>query len=114
MTDKDLSIVQGDDYAEADGRALLFTSAGENWPDLATATLALKLQLPDAEAPALTAACTRTLVGNVQNIKCPLTAAQTQALEPGTNAYDYALQATISGRRITLKSGRATVVGGIA
>jgi hypothetical protein len=112
--DKDLSIVQGDDYAAADGRALLFTSAGENWPDLASATLALKFIEPVAETAALSVTATRTVVGSVQHITAPLTAAQTQPLSAGTNVYDYALQATLSGRRITLKTGKVTVVGGIA
>lgn len=112
--DKDLTIVQGDDYAAADSRALLFTSAGENWPDLSAATLALKFIAPGAEAAALNVAGTRTLVAGVQHITVPLTAAQTQPLLPGTNVYDYALQATLGGRRLTLKKGKVTVIGGIA
>jgi hypothetical protein len=111
MIKRDIEIIQGDDYAAADSRALLFTGAGENWPDLAAATFALKIGDVSSEGVLVTASGTRSVVNGLQHITVPLTSAQTNTLAPGVNAYQYDLQATLSGRRLTLAKGLLTVLG---
>lgn len=115
MIKRDIELIQGDDYAAADGRALIFTGAGQSWPDLSTATLEFKAATVDAEdgAVKITATATRSVVEGLQHITVPLTAAQTNALEVGVNATEYALYATLSGRRLTLAAGLITVRGDV-
>jgi hypothetical protein len=111
MITKDLEIVQGDDYAEADNRAFIFTSAGQNWPDLGSATLSFKVSKTNEDGVVFTTTPTHSEVGVVQTISVPVSASNSSLLQQGTHAYEYALQATISGRRLTLASAYITVRG---
>jgi len=113
MIKRDLELVQGDDYAAADSRALLFTGAGENWPDLSTATFSLVVGIPGAEGVVFTASGSRTVVEGLQHITVPLTATDTNKLAEGANANDYALRATLSSRTLTLAAGAITTRGKI-
>lgn len=115
MIKRDFTIIQGDDYAAADNRSLVFSGAGENWPDLSTATFALKartIESDEAVAETLFSTTgTHSLVSGTQYIKVPLTSAHTSECPAGSNSVQYDLQATLSGRRITLAQGYFTVRG---
>ena len=91
-----ISIVRGDDYANADGRAVTFT--GSTWPTLTDGSVAL---IVDIDGTATSYAGTIT---GAQACRIEFTDVQTAALDPGT--YDYDLQATLSGGNvITLVQG---------
>lgn len=102
---RDFELVQGDDYQAADNRALVFTGAGQNWPDLSAATFSLKARASGFTKTLFTETGTRSVVGGVQYITVPLSAINTNLLPSGANAAEYDLQATISGRRLTLATG---------
>lgn len=113
MISRDFDIVQGDDYAVADGRALVFTGAGQNWPDLSAATVELAVSVTNIEGVIFSAAATRSVVAGLQYFTVPLTAAQTTQLPSGTNSCEYALRATLGGRRLTLAAANFNVRGDI-
>ena len=82
-----ISIIRGDDYLSADGRALTF--GGATWPTLTGGTVALIMDIngtPTSYAGVITGA---------QSCYVELTDTQTALLTPG--AYDYDLQATLAG-----------------
>lgn len=105
MLKKDFDLVQNDDYAAADSRALVFTGAGQNWPDLTAATFALYARTSGETDTLFSTTGTRSIVSGVQSISVPLTAAQTAKLPAGANAAQYDLVAVLSTRRITLAQG---------
>lgn len=101
-----LNLVRGDDYANADGRALTFTNTGVAWPSLAGATVTFTVG-----GVAKTCTVTQATAPN-QSLYAELTAANTEALGIGT--YDYDVQATLAGGRIdTLIRGKCTLVGDV-
>ena len=82
-----ISIIRGDDYRNADGRALTFS--GATWPTLTGGAVALIVDVngtPTSYAGVITGA---------QSCYVELTDTQTALLTPG--AYDYDLQATLAG-----------------
>ena len=99
-----INIVRGDDYANADGRALTFT--GATWPTLTSGTVALKVA---------TGATITTYTGTVtgaQACRVELTDTQTAALAAGVYAYD--LEATLAGGSVvTLVQGTLRVAADV-
>lgn len=98
-------LVAGDDYLDADGRALKWTGGG-GWPPLLDATILLTLSRADA---------TLSLPGDVEAatgpnkvVRVALPATHTQFLSIGTHRY--ALVASFAnGRSITLATGNLQV-----
>jgi hypothetical protein len=103
-----LTLVRGDDYKAADGRALQWTNAAGSWPNLTGATIQFTLQ------PHPLAAVTKTGVVDVatgagQKVHVDLLAADTLTARPGEYPYD--LQATLSNAdKVTLAQGRANLL----
>lgn len=97
-----LEIVQGDDYADADGRAISWSSTG--WPDVTGATVnfvGLSTDGSDSFTWSMTAIDSDT-------VRLELTAAQTSA-RSASSLYSYAVQATIGGNKVTLARGQMKV-----
>jgi len=96
-----ITIVRGDDYLNADGRALTFT--GATWPTLTAGTVALIVDTsgtPTSYNGTITAAT---------SCYVELTTTQTTALS-ARRTYDYDLQATLSnGHIVTLVQGTLLV-----
>lgn len=97
-----VSIVQGDDYATADGRALEWVNAAGSWPDLTGATIKFSVGSLTVTGSVVTPS------GANQKVRVELTAVQTGALALGTFRYD--VEATLStGRKVTLVIDACTV-----
>ena len=92
----EVNIVQGDDYLDEDGRALVWTS--DTWPDLSSGTVKLRV----GRAPSLDK--TGTVV-DAEEVSVDLTHAETAALFKGM--YPYKLVLTAGDLDVaTLASGR--------
>lgn len=101
-----ITLVQGDDYHAGDGRALDFSS--ESWPDLASATVALRAQFIDLTF--VQAASVLAPSGPVKTVRVELDAAATSSM-PASSVTPYAIEAVLaSGRRATLARGRLVVL----
>ena len=91
-----ITLIRGDDYLNADNRALTFS--GDSWPTLTSGAVALIVDVngtPTSYAGVITGA---------GECYVELTDTQTAALTPGTYSYD--LQATLSGGSVvTLVQG---------
>lgn len=95
-----VSIVRGDDYLNADNRALTFSS--DDWPTLTGGAVALKVRY---SGQATSYAGTVTGAGACY---VELTDTQTAAMKPGQ--YDYDLEATLAGGSVvTLVQGKLIV-----
>ncbi len=115
MQNGSITIVAGDDYYNADGRALTWTSPPGVWPNLTAATIALVGSL----SPGTTGSGSKTYniagvvsAGGVgtQSVYVEIPKATTAALAIGAMAYDFALIATLSdGHLATLAQGTLTV-----
>jgi hypothetical protein len=109
-----MQIVRGDDYANADGRALTFNISdptGSGLPSLTGATVRLKTGLPNRpNLPNLNVIGTVvTATGTTRTVRFELTSAQTAVLVP--IAYYFDVEATLStGRVITLLQGQCIVL----
>lgn len=108
------SIVQGDDYKAADGRAILWTNPGNPWPNLTGATITFvcgKGAFTKAFGP-WPASSPEPAVPN-QNVQLELPAADTIQLSPSIGVYDsygYSLTAVLQdGATVTLIQGQMTV-----
>jgi hypothetical protein len=110
-----ITLVRGDDYAVEEGRALEVVSS--SWPDL-TAVSEVRLTVrknpkvfpvgSNADPVWLSVtdlAANRQTGTGEQLVVFELSAADTGVLEPATSAGKYDIQATISGRVITLALG---------
>ena len=96
-----ITVIRGDDYLNADGRALAFT--GTNWPVITGGAVALIVRFP-------TVTSYTGVVTGAAACYIELTDTQTALLTPGV--YDYDLQATLAGvggSVITLAQGTFTV-----
>lgn len=98
-------LVRGDDYAAADGRALRFSSPA--WPTLTGSAIKFRTKRRGAGATVLEVSASLTAPAIVD---VALTASQTD-LKPGT--YTYEVEATLSGRKITLALGKLVVKGDV-
>jgi len=100
-----VSLVAGDDYLAADGRALEWTDAGNTWPDLTGAAVAF--QVADGELVAPGSVVTPS--GPGKKVRVELTAAQTAVLKVRISDYD--VRATLaSGHKVTLVRSQVKVV----
>jgi hypothetical protein len=109
-----VQIVRGDDYANADGRALTFDISdptGTGLPSLTGATVRLKTGLPNRPNLAVlnVTGTVVTATGTTRTVRFELTSAQTAVLVP--IAYNFDVEATLStGRVITLLQGQCIVL----
>jgi calcineurin-like phosphoesterase family protein len=105
-----LTLVRGDDYAAADGRALEWSSS--DWPDLTDATVIFSA-VPAKKSVSGKWSTTATVVHpgeTTQIVRVELTTTQTASLDVGPNAYLYDIEATlVNGHRVTLATGKITV-----
>ncbi len=106
-----ITIIQGDDYFDADDRALEFLQASQNWPVLTDALIELKANFkvyPTELGPITGSVVTGT--GDSKLVIVELDSATTSVLPPGTYKYD--LQATLDGTDhiITLVRGSMNVL----
>jgi hypothetical protein len=116
MQNGSISIVAGDDYYNADGRALTWTSSAGVWPNLTGATIALTGNLspsipPNGGSRSYNVAGVVSAGGTgTQSVYVELPKATTIAMAVGAMAYDFALIATLSdGHLATLAQGTLTV-----
>jgi hypothetical protein len=118
------SIQGGDDYLDADGRALEMVASDWPGPDLTDADGELRILNTDdytgtdTVAADLVVAATITVDGTTVTVKADLTAAQTAALEPAPpedrRNYQYQFVATTATpSEVTIGTGRMTVKKGI-
>jgi hypothetical protein len=120
-----LTLVAGDDYLAADGRAIDFVKqAGDAWPaDLTGATVSMTLKRVADNATGgddtpITIDQTSTpptsilvATGDAQAVRVPIPSAVTGALGTGAHAYEFAVEATLAdGSRARLAQGTATVM----
>jgi hypothetical protein len=107
-----ITIVRGDEYNNADGRALEWsTVAATDWPDLTGATIVLTAR--NSSGGTLTKAGSVVTPGGVnKKVRVELVAADTSGLTLGLNEYSFDIQATLSpsGRKVTLVRGFITVL----
>jgi len=115
MQNGSITIVAGDDYFNADGRAFTWSATAGAWPNLAGATITLKgKQLPSSTS---SGSGTYNVAGVVsqsgtgpQAVYVEIPASVTGLLAIGAAGYDFALVATLSdGHVATLAQGVVTV-----
>lgn len=100
-----ITVIRGDDYLNADNRALTFS--GDSWPTLTGGAVALIVDVSGTPT-----SYTGTITG-AQSCYVELTDTQTTALNP-KKTYDYDLQATLSnGSVVTLVQGLLLVVADV-
>ena len=110
-----LTIVRGDDYFNADGRAITWTASGGVWPNLAGATIALVGSLSASAYSSGTknydvAGVVSESGSGTQAVYVELPESVTGSLAVGASAYDFALVATLAdGHVATLAQGSLTV-----
>lgn len=109
--DGSIEIIRGDDYSNADGRALVLANANGTWPDLTGASITFSAT--QTGNPILVVSGTVVVPsGAGQSVRVELTAAQT-TIAAGEWMYD--VQATLaSGRIATLVIGRMSVIDDVA
>jgi hypothetical protein len=113
LSSGNVQIVRGDDYANADGRALTFdiSDPGNFLPSLVGATVRLKTGLPNRPNLAVlnVTGTVVTATGTTRTVRFELTSAQTAVLVPIAHNFD--VEATLSaGRVITLLQGQCIVL----
>lgn len=106
-----LLLVRGDDYVEADGRALEFSSA--SWPNLTgvtSVTLTVRSKSTDTVLFTKTDKVASRVVGaGTQTVVFEPAAADTAALVPPGLSAKFDVEAVLSTRKITLASGSVNV-----
>jgi hypothetical protein len=102
-------LVQGDEYANADSRALSFSSTG--WPDLTGSTVTLTANEVRGTGTMSVSGTLSSVGGATQTIYFEPTAVQTAALTLGQDAYKFGVQAVLqtSSNRVTLITSYITV-----
>jgi hypothetical protein len=112
-----LSIILGDDYLDADDRAITFTTTSSaQWPVLTSATVSLILEkqaniiasgVDSIEFTGVVAQAT----GANKSVKVDITTEESSTLAKGTSAYRYRLVATLaSGSIVTLSTGTVNCI----
>ena len=100
----DVTIVRGDDYNSADGRALDWTDVSAAWPDLTGASVLVTVQTTGS-AQWTKAGSVVTPTGASKKVRVEPTAADTATFAGGAS-YPFDVQATLSsGRKVTLLRG---------
>jgi hypothetical protein len=106
--DQSLTLIRGDDYSIADGRALQWTGS---FPSLTGATVRLTVSSKRNYQPIFQSTCTATPgSGGTWTVTAELTSAQTALLNPSDTSYVYDVEAEIGTRHVTLASGRVRVL----
>lgn len=102
-TDSAITLIYGDDYLFADGRALTFT--GTNWPTITGGTVALNVQSPTVVS----------LPGTVTGAAaCYVPLTSTQVASIGEGSFDYDLQVTLTnGHVVTLVQSTLAVLSDV-
>jgi hypothetical protein len=103
--DQNVTLVKGDDYKAADGRALDFTNAAGTWPDLTGATINFKAAYQLQPTNSFTEATGSVVVasGANQQVRIEIDGPDTTGLPAGS--YEYDVEATLSsGNTVTLVS----------
>ena len=97
------TIIQGDDYLDADGEALSWTIEDYTGPSVTSSTAALKVMtyadyIAEGGTVALSVTATAAMVGDDLVLKADLTAAQTAALEasPPDDKWNYVYQVIVT------------------
>lgn len=99
----ELDLVWGDDYNASESRQITWSSSG--WPDITGATVAFKYWNPRNYGDRGSVDMELGSVGGAtQTVYLELTAAETKELNIGEHIYRYEVEATISGRKVTLVS----------
>ena len=105
---KALTVVRGDDYLAADGRALDFLDELGVWPTLTGATIAFEMRNAASEV-GTTAGSVIVGSGGGKQVRVELSAAFTSARSTGE--YTYHVRGTLAnGHVITLRNGIASVI----
>lgn len=104
-----LLLTRGDDYAQAEGRAIELSS--EAWPDLTGLTsVTLTVRSRKSDAVLFTKVGTAPVVGaGSQTVRFEPAAADTAALEPVGLTAKFDVEAVLSTRKITIASGLVNV-----
>jgi len=109
-----VQLVRGDDYADADGRALTFNisdPSGAGIPSLTGATVRFKTAPAWMSGTGIglnAVGVVVTATGTTRTVRFELTSVQTAGLPPAVHNFD--VEATLSGGRIiTLLQGQCTV-----
>lgn len=105
-----VTVIRGDDYNQADGRALEWSTVTEGeWPDLTGATIGMKIETHAGGDVLTVAGSVATATGASKRVRAQLSSGQTSAFAVGSYAFD--VQATLaSGRKVTLVRGTLTVL----
>jgi len=110
----ELTLVQGDDYKNADGRAIAFSGITGLPSDISTGvTVALKIKRRQTTAPTVIsiAGTITTATGATKAVRFDVPAATTGLLEVGDRTYDFAVEFTLSsGDKITAVRGTVDVL----
>jgi len=106
--DQTLTLVRGDDYSAADGRALQWTGY---FPDLTGATITFTIASRRDYQAIVQATCTAAPgTEGAWTVTAELTSAQTSLLNPYDTSYVYDVEAVIDSRHVTLVRGRVEVL----
>lgn len=112
-----VEIVRGDAYMNVDGRALDFIDYNNIWPDLTGASITFTAKYTNPRggtAPFSRSGTVLTATGNSKRVMVELPSSVTSGLKPGTENYDYDVQAILaSGNPATLARGKMTVLDDI-
>lgn len=102
-----LSLVKGDDYNASDSRQITWSSSG--WPDITGATIKFNYWNPKNRGERGSFDMSLGSVGGAtQSVYLELTAAQSATLKVGERRLRYEVEATISGRAVTLVSSNSS------
>ena len=109
----DVVVIAGDDYLNADGRAIDFTLAASSvtWPDLTSAVVTLRYRKMSGGAVLTKTMTVVTPTGASATVRLELTKAITETL---SGKYKYDVEAVLANTRVvTLISGSLLVVDDI-
>lgn len=107
--DGDMTVIWGDDYLHADGRAFSWSTSSEStWPDLTGASLAFSVYNQRDEEVLTATPTVTTATGATKAIRLELPASKTDDLDP--KAYRFRIVATLNnGHVVTLVQATYTV-----
>lgn len=111
-TSGNITIVRGDDYMAADGRALAWTDSAGSWPNLTGATIKLSISAYGGVVD-ITATCLNPGTAH-QQVTADMTAAQSRRLSGSPLRFDVQATLQTSSRVITLVQGLALVSDDVA
>ncbi len=100
-----ITLVRGDDYLDDDGRALIWSDQGSNWPDLTAAMVMFKFGHFEKECEIVNAG------GTNQQVKIELTTDETGRMKSGR----FDLEAVLSNLSVVtlIVAGRVTIISDV-